>query len=79
MKLQLSKKQKAAVASYSRSLLAAVLGAVATVMAVKNYGTPFDLTGEDWKAVSNSLWAAFLPVLTRWANKNDAAFGRGAE
>lgn len=61
--IKLSKTQKAALASYGRS----VLGAVLAVAATGNY-SPDDL----WKAAV----AAVLPPLIRWANPNDPAFGR---
>ena len=62
MKL-LSDTQKAALASYVRS----VIGAVLAVVATGNYD-PNDL----WKAAL----AAVIPPLLRWANPNDPAFGR---
>lgn len=61
----LSIQQKAMLASYGRS----VLGAVLAVAATGNYA-PADL--------AKAALAAALPPLLRWANPNDAAFGRGA-
>ena len=57
--------QKAALASYLRSVLAAVLAVAAT----GNY-TPDD--------IGKAAVAAILPPLMRWANPKDTAFGRGA-
>ena len=57
--------QKAALASYLRSVLAAVLAVAAT----GNYAP------ED---ISKAALAALLPPLMRWANPKDTAFGRGA-
>ena len=63
--ISISKKQKAMLASYGRSVLAAVLAVAAT----GNYA-PDDLV--------KAALAAILPPLLRWANSNDQAFGRGA-
>ncbi len=57
--------QKAALASYLRSVLAAVLAVAAT----GNYAP------ED---IGKAAVAAILPPLMRWANPKDTAFGRGA-
>lgn len=60
--MKISKEQKAMFASYARS----VLGAAVAVYVSTN----------DWKAAANALWAAALPVLMRYLNPNDPAFGR---
>ena len=65
-KMKLTKKQKAALASYLRSVLAAVLA----VFATGNYAP------ED---IGKAALAAILPPLIRWANPKDPAFGRGSE
>jgi hypothetical protein len=65
--------------SYIRNAIGAVIGAVVTVMAVQNYGSPIDLTAADWKAVANALWAGALPTLARYLNVKDSAFGRTAK
>ncbi len=57
--------QKAALASYLRSVLAAILAVAAT----GNYA-PDD--------IGKAAVAAILPPLMRWANPKDGAFGRGA-
>ena len=57
--------QKAALASYLRSVLAAVLAVAAT----GNYAP------ED---IAKAALAAVLPPILRWANPKDTAFGRGA-
>jgi hypothetical protein len=61
--MNLSKHQQAALASYARSVLAAVLAVAVT----GNY-QPDDLV--------KAALAAALPPLLRWANPNDPAFGR---
>lgn len=63
--ISISKKQKAMLASYGRSVLAAVLAVAAT----GNYA-PDDLV--------KAALAAALPPLLRWANSNDPCFGRGS-
>jgi len=66
MPIQLNCRHKAALASYGRSVLAAVLAVAAT----GNYA-PDDL--------AKAALAAALPPLIRWANPNDPAFGRGSD
>jgi hypothetical protein len=63
MTITLSKQQQAALASYGRS----VLGAVLAVVATGNYD-PSDLI--------KAAIAAALPPILRWANPSDPAFGR---
>lgn len=65
MKALLTDKNKAMLASYARSLIGAGLAA-------------WTASGGDPKAVLNALWAALLPVLMRYLNSNDPAFGRGS-
>lgn len=61
----LTPQQKAALASYLRS----VIGAVAAVLA----------TGAtDPEDILKAVIAALLPPIIRWANPKDAAFGRGS-
>jgi len=55
-------KVKAAIASYARALIAAAL--------------PVWVATHDYKATLNALWAAAIPVLMRWANPQDATYGR---
>lgn len=62
--------------SYSRALLATTVTAILTVGAGR---FPAEFTDSDWRAVLNAVWAAVIPVLIRWADQNDSAFGRGAE
>ena len=61
----LTQQQKAAAASYLRS----VIGAVAAVLATGN-SEPEDLL--------KAALAAILPPLMRWANPRDKSFGRGS-
>lgn len=61
----LTPQQKAAVFSYLRSALAAVLAVIAA-----GATEPDDIV--------KAALAALLPPLIRWANPKDAAFGRGS-
>lgn len=61
----MSEQHKAMLASYARSVLAAVLAVAAT----GNYA-PDDLL--------KAALAAALPPLLRWANPSDTAFGRNS-
>lgn len=58
----ITEQHKAMLASYARSFVGA---AVATYAA----------TG-DYKAAIHAFWAAALPVIARYVNSNDPAFGR---
>lgn len=58
-------KNKAMLASYARSAIAAVLAVVST----GNY-SPEDL--------GKAALAALLPPVMRWANSKDPSFGRGS-
>jgi len=66
--------QKAMLASYGRSFLAAV---TATFMATG--GDLFALDADTAKAILASGIAAVLPVALRYINKQDPMFGRIAE
>lgn len=63
--MKLNDRQKAMLASYGRTVLAAVLAVAST----GNYA--LDDLGK-------AALVALLPPLMRWANTNDKAFGRGA-
>jgi len=64
--MKLTCKHKAALASYARSVVAAVVAVAAT----GNYA-PEDL--------AKAAVAALIPPVLRWANSGDPAFGRGSE
>jgi hypothetical protein len=61
--MKITEEHKAILASYGRS----VLGAAVAV---------YVSTG-DLKLAANALWAATLPVVMRYLNSNDTAFGKG--
>jgi hypothetical protein len=62
--MKITAEQKAIAASYARSVLGA---AVATYVATN-----------DLKLTANALWAAALPVILRYLNPKDSAFGKKA-
>jgi hypothetical protein len=62
--MKITAEQKAMAASYARSVLGA---AVATYVATN-----------DLKLTANALWAAAFPVILRYLNPKDTAFGKKA-
>ena len=61
--MKLTKEQKALLASYGRSVIAAAVAA-------------YSASGGDPKAVANAVWAAIIPVAIRYFNPKDGAFGK---
>lgn len=66
----MSKSNQAVFSSWGRSFLAACL---AQFIALG--GGAFDFGADGWKAVLSSGIAAVVPVIIRWLNPNDKAFG----
>jgi hypothetical protein len=60
----MSKQTKCMLASYARSVIAAVAAVAST-------------GNTDPQDLAKAAVAALLPVIMRWANPNDQAFGRG--
>jgi hypothetical protein len=69
------KMNKAVIESYLRNLLGQVIGAIMIVMQTSGVSTPIDFGGSEWLLVANALWASLIPVILRWVNKTDPAFG----
>jgi len=65
---------QAMIESYLRHLAGAVFSAIVTVSTISEKA-PTAFNTEDWYSVLNALWVAVLPVLVRYFNKKDAAFG----
>ena len=65
--------------SYLRNLLGVVLALVTTTMASAGLSSPLDFGTSEWLTVANGLWAAAVPTLLRYINKQDPAFGLVAE
>lgn len=74
--MNLTPAHKSMLDSYLRNLLAQVIGAIAIV---GNGMNPIEFTASQWAQVSNVLWASLIPVVLRYVNKKDPAFGRIAE
>lgn len=70
----MNKKQKAMLASYGRSFLAAC-----TTAFMIQGGDLFALDGDSLRTILSAGIAAVLPVALRAANKNDPAFGKVAD
>lgn len=66
----MNKEKQAILASWARSFLAACL---AQFIALG--GGAFDLGADGWKSIVSAGVAAVVPVVIRWLNPNDAAFG----
>ena len=66
---------KAVIESYLRNLLGQVIGAIMIVMQTSGVSSPIDFGTGEWLLVANALWASLIPVLLRWVNKKDPAFG----
>lgn len=61
--------------SYGRNLL----GQLVTAIAIVGQGaSPTSFTASQWADVSNVLWGALIPVVLRYINKKDPAFGKVA-
>jgi hypothetical protein len=72
-------KIKAMLDSYLRNLLGVALALVATTMSNAGVASPLDLSVGEWLVVANGLWAAAVPTLIRYINKQDSSFGLVAE
>jgi len=66
----MNKEHKALFASWGRSFAAACLAQFLVIG-----GSAFDLNGDALKSVLAAGLAAILPVVIRWLNPNDVAFG----
>lgn len=70
---------KALIESYLRNLAGQIIGAIMIVMQTSGIASPIDFGGSEWLLVANALWASLIPVVLRWVNKQDPAFGVVAE
>jgi type IV secretory pathway TrbD component len=75
----MNKEIKTMLDSYLRNLLGVVLALVTTTMASAGLSSPLDFGTSEWLTVANGLWAAAVPTLLRYLNKQDPAFGLVAE
>jgi hypothetical protein len=65
--------------SYLRNLLGVVLALITTTMTSTGLASPLDFGTGEWLTVANGLWAAAIPTVLRYINKQDPAFGLVAE
>ncbi len=70
---------KAMADSYLRNLLGVALALITTTMANSGVASPLDFGTGEWLTVANGLWAAAVPTILRYVNKQDPAFGLIAE
>lgn len=66
---------KAVIESYLRNLLGQVVGAIMIVTQTSGIASPIDFGTSEWLLVANALWASLIPVILRWVNAKDPAFG----
>jgi hypothetical protein len=65
---------KALLASYGRHLAGAILAGIVTVSSSTGK-VPTAWTADEWMVLLNTLWVAAVPVIGRWINPKDPAFG----
>jgi len=69
---------KAMIESYVRNLLGQVIAA-ATIVSATSGLSFFSFGKSQWLLVANTLWGSAVPVILRFVNKKDPAFGIVAE
>jgi len=69
---------QALIQSYVRNLLGQVIAA-ATIVSQTSHISIVDFKGAQIALVANALWGSLVPVILRYVNKNDPAFGIVAE
>jgi len=69
---------QAMLTSYARNLLGQVIAA-ATIVSSTSHVSIVNFKGAQLLLVANSLWASLVPVILRFVNKKDPAFGLVAE
>jgi hypothetical protein len=65
---------QAMIQSYARNLLGQAIAAITIVSSTSNTSM-FNFGKHEWSLVANTLWAALVPVVLRYVNKKDPAFG----
>jgi type IV secretory pathway TrbD component len=75
----MNKEIKTMLESYLRNLFGVVLALVTTTMVSSGVSSPLDFGTAEWLVVTNGLWAAAVPTLLRFINKQDPSFGLVAE
>lgn len=75
----MNKQTKTMLDSYLRNLLGVALVLITTTMSNAGVSSPLDFGSAEWLTVANGLWAAAIPTLLRYINKQDPSFGLVAE
>jgi hypothetical protein len=75
----MNKQTKSMLDSYLRNLLGVALALITTTMATAGVSSPLDFGTSEWLTVANGIWAAAIPTLLRYINKQDPSFGVIAE
>ena len=66
---------QAILTSYARNLLGQVIAAATIVSSTSGISNPANFHAHQWGLVANSLWGSLVPVILRFVNKKDPAFG----
>ena len=66
---------QALIESYVRNLLGQVIAAATIVSGTSGISNPLNFHAHHWGLVANSLWGSLVPVVLRFVNKKDPAFG----
>jgi hypothetical protein len=66
---------KAMIKSYVESLAMAIFGAMVIVSQSSGQDMPFGFGQSEWLLVANALWLSLIPVVRRYLDKMDPAFG----
>lgn len=69
---------QAMISSYARNLLGQVIAA-ATIVSSTSHVSIVNFGSSQWLLVANALWASLVPVVLRFVDKKDPAFGLVAE
>jgi len=69
---------QALIQSYARNLLGQVIAAATIVSSTSHVSIP-NFGSHQWALVANALWGSLVPVILRFVNKKDPAFGIVAE
>lgn len=69
---------QAMINSYLRNLLGQIIGAITIVSNTSHLGL-FSFGKAEWLLVANTLWSSLVPVILRYVNKKDPAYGFIAE
>jgi len=65
----------ALIQSYVRNLVGQIVAAATIVSNTSGISNPLNFHAKQWGLVANALWASLVPVILRYVNKNDPAFG----